>query len=447
MPDVVTQQHSDAHISIFDIHKPEKLNILFRKYGDQGLGFFNVIDTLGYKKPVKQTAFSHFEEDFIHENVEVRTDVADPTVGLPLLFTLATTDLDASNNFYIALGDDVMLANQVTGTVTVVDISTPTAPVITVEPHDSTDNLGAVTAGDKVVIYSNNFAEGTTQPAGKVANTTEFSFSVKIIKVTNTMTGSEMTNQTWFSTMSDGKKIPAYYMKGQFDSEYEMMLRISNAMLFDRATTNTVLTTTNNRTMTGLVPWLRTNGNTSTYNLGFFAFNDFDSSNNTLDQNFAPAELLSLLGLGLMTEWENLFVDTFDQGALVYGEFKGGARKSVDLNIGFKSLTKTERTWHLHNMKVFNHPKLFGSAGFDIANMGVITPMDKKKEATTKNRIPSIGLRYKQLGDYSRKMNVWTTGGAGQGQKTSQTDDRQVNILSECGSQYIAANRFFLWEL
>lgn len=441
-PSAVIANYTDAYISTFDFHKPEKRNILFRKYGDQGLGFFNVIDTLGYQEEVKQTTYSHFEEDWIHQTVSVRNNVADPTVGLPITFTLGTADLDSANRSYIAIGDDVMFANQVVGHVTAKTSGANTT--VTVEPTSASDNIGALTAGDTVIIYSNNFAEGTDQPDGKVARAIEYTFSTKIVKETNTATGTEMTNGTWFTVTSDGKDIPAFYLKGQLDTDYRMMLRMDGAMLFDRDTTNTTLTAAGNRTTTGLVPWVRSGGNVDDYNAGFYAMTDFDAMNNTLDQNFAPSEELSMLGIQLQTEWENLFVNTFTEGAIVYANFADGGKKAVDLNIGFKTFSKTERMWHLKRMGVFNNPQLYGAAGFKLPGEGIVCPMDSKKDSKTGNLIPSFGMRYKRLGDYNRKMKVWKVGGAKESQNGIDKD--YLYMRSEFGSEFIASNRFFLIE-
>lgn len=442
-PTAVTAQYSDAYISTFDFHKPEKRNTLFRKYGDQGLGMFNILDTMGYQTPVAQTEYSHFEEDWIHQTVSVRNNVASPGAGNEILFTLGTADLDASNRFYIQLNDDVMFANGVTGHVTLVDITTPSAPVITVEPHDSTDNIGALTAGDTVIIYSDNFAEGTGQPDSKVARSLEYSFSTKIVKESVSFTGSEMTNQTWFDKMSDGTPIQAYYLKGQLDCDFRMMLKMDGAMLFDTPTDNATLVAAGNRTTYGLVPWVRAGGNTDNYNATFYSLSDFDTMNNTLDQNFAPAEMLSMLGIQLQQEWENLFVNSFVDGAIVYASFADG-KKVADLNIGFKTFSKTERFWHMKRLGVLNNPQLYGAPGFKQPGMGIITPMDSRKDTQSGNMIPSIGMRYKSLAGYNRKMKVWKVGGAKE--NTNGTDIDFLYERAEIGTEFIASNRFFLVE-
>lgn len=443
-PNAVVQTYTDAYISTFDWHKPEINKILMRKYGDQGLGFFNTLSALGYDTPVSQTEYSHYEEDWIHTEIGVHTGVVNPGAGNPITFRLRAQDLDASDRRYVEVGDDVMLLkNQVTGTVSLVTVVGAGNVTVTVQPHQSTDNFGALLQGDIWAIYSNNYAEGTGQPNGKVSKVNKYTFNTKIVKETHEYTGSEATNVTWLETMSDGKVIRNIVGKGQLDADYRMSLRIDGALLFDKPTTTTALTNAGNRTTYGLVPWVRSGGNVDTYATGFYSIADFDYQTNILDQSFAPTEMIAFLGLPFQQEWENLFVNSFTEGAIVYANFQE-PKKAVDLNIGFKSFTKTERTWHIKRMGIFNHPKIYGATGSKIPNMGVLVPMDTRKDAQTGGTIPSIGRRYKALGDYNRKMKVWPTGGAKA--NTNQIDKDELNMRSEFGSEYTASNRFFLIE-
>ena len=417
-----------------------------RKYGDQGFGYFHVLDTLGYRSPVDQTTYSHFEEDWIHQLATVCDAVANPGAGLPISFTLSAADLDASNRFFIQVNDNVMFINQVTGTVTAINVAVPAAPVVTVQPHQAVDNIGALGAGDSVIIYSDSWAEGTSQPPGHVNIPIKVNFNTKITKVTNEATGSEQTNRVWVDFMSDGQKLGAWYYKGQIDADYEMAARIDGALLFDRPTTNVALTAVDQRTTFGLVPFIRSGGNVDTYVPGFYAIADFDATNETLDANFAPSEMLELLGISANIEISNLFTNSFDAGSIVYASFEKG-QKSVDLNIDFSSFKKNGRSWHFKRMDSFNHPRFYGAPGTNFRNMMVMTPMDKQRDADPSgkgNMIPSIGMRYKALGDYNRQMKVWRTGGAQA--NTNQVDKDEMNMRTEFGSEYIASNRFFLTE-
>ena len=53
-PDAIAQIYASDIVSGFDIHKPEFLNQLFSRYGDQGASFFQLIRSMGFEKPVAQ---------------------------------------------------------------------------------------------------------------------------------------------------------------------------------------------------------------------------------------------------------------------------------------------------------------------------------------------------------------------------------------------------------
>ena len=233
-PDAIANIYASDIVSGFDIHKPEKLNVLFSRYGDQGASFFQLIRSMGFEQPVANDAYGHYEENHIHEILHSREIVAQPIAGDPITFVLDQDDLDANNNFYVRLYDVLMFPNEVTGIVTDIDVTDPTAPEVTVEPNDNADRFPALTAGEELIIISNAFSEGSGQPEGAVSGTWEYSNCAQIIKETIGYTGTEMVNQTWFDVTSKGQSIPAFYFKGQIDIDYRMALKIDGALLCRR---------------------------------------------------------------------------------------------------------------------------------------------------------------------------------------------------------------------
>jgi hypothetical protein len=49
------QIYASDIVSGFDIHKPEKLNTLFSRYGDQGASYFQLLRSMGFEKEVSLT--------------------------------------------------------------------------------------------------------------------------------------------------------------------------------------------------------------------------------------------------------------------------------------------------------------------------------------------------------------------------------------------------------
>ena len=47
-PEAISQIYASDIVSGFDIHKPEKMNVLFSKYGDQGASYFQLLRSMGF---------------------------------------------------------------------------------------------------------------------------------------------------------------------------------------------------------------------------------------------------------------------------------------------------------------------------------------------------------------------------------------------------------------
>jgi hypothetical protein len=456
-PDAIAQIFASDIVSGFDIHKPEFLNSLFSRYGDQGASFFQLIRSMGFEKPVAQDTYGHFEENHIHEIVHSREIVAAPAQGDPITFVLDTTDLDANNNYYVRKFDQILFPNEVTGIVTDIDVTDPTAPEVTVEPNDSTDTIPALTAGEELVIMSNAFSEGSGQPQGAVSGTWEYSNTAQIIKETIGYTGTEMVNQTWFDVTTKGQSIPAYYFKGQIDIDYRMALRIDGALLWGKQTTNTtgVIDDDNEnrviKTTEGLIPYIRRVGNEQTYTAGAFDVEEFDEMDNTLDREFAGNYILGLLGITLHQEIENALKDYFTNTNITFArqttnDVLFNKNESLGASVNFLYLTKSERTFLFKRMGVFNNRKLYGADGYNAPTMGVFMPINKRKDPVSGNMVDSIGTRYRALGKYSRRMEVWQVGGAGEGLKVTEFDKRNTYQRCHVGAHFRGGNQMLIME-
>lgn len=447
-PASFTGFYSEDVISSFDIDKPEVYAKLIRAYGDQGLTYFHMIKALGFTSPVAQTTFSHYEEDWIHEVFHSLNLVSAPGAGAVALVTLQPADLDASNRFYPRERDVVLFPNEVTGVITNVDVSTPTAPVLTITPQDATDDIGAIPAGTELIIFTSQFAEGTGQPDGAFTGTFKYENDTQIIKEKMTATGTEMTNQKWFKEMSDGKGIQSYYLKGQMDTDYRMALKMDGAILFGKRTTNPLL---NSKSTQGLIPYITEVGNTKNYTAGAFSVAKFDEAVKVLDKEFAPSYICGLNGINLDIDIENALVDYFKDTNIQFvqkavADTTFGRDANMEAAVGFKYLKKGGRTFGFKRMQSFSHPKVYGAAGYDIAGLGVLLPMAKKKDKMTQEQLPTFGVRHKQLGKYNRMMEVWNISGAGPFKKVIEDDLHNYNMRCDIGFHGMAGNQMILWR-
>jgi hypothetical protein len=457
-PDAIAQIYASDIISGFDLHKPEKMNVLFNKRGDQGASYFQLIRSMGFELPVANDVYGHFEDLDIHEVIHVRDNVGQPVAGEPVTFVLGTEDLDANDNFYVRLWDNILFPNEVTGTVVLIDVSDPTAPAITVEPHDALDQIPALTDGDELVIHSASWAEGSGQPTGAVSGTWEYSNTAQIIKETIGFTGTEMVNKSWVTVTSMGQQLLGYYMKGQIDIDYRMALKIDGALMWNKQTTNTGIVDSSAegggrlaKTTEGLIPYIRRVGNEQACTAGAFDIDEFDEMDRTLTREFAGSYILGLLGINLHQDIENKLVDYLANTNIMFAKqatnevlFKNNEALSVSVN--FTYLTKSERTFLFKRMGVFNNRKLAGAEGYNAPNLGVFMPINAKKDPKSGNMVDSIGTRYRALGKYSRRMEVWQDGAAGEGLKIGQVDKKFTYQRCHVGAHFRGGNQFVLLE-
>lgn len=454
-PDAVAQIYASEIVSGFDLHKPEKLNVLFRRYGDQGASYFQLLRSMGFETPVALDTYGHYEETHIHEVIHSTDIVAQPAEGDPITFVLDAVDLDANGNYYVRMYDIIMFPNEVTGIVVDIDATDPAAPEVTCEPQEQFDRFPALTAGEELIIISNAFSEGSGQPEGAVSGAWEYENDAQIIKDTIGFTGTEMVNRTWVDVTSDGQKIPAYYFKGQIDIDYRMALKIDGALLWGKRTTNVGIIDPDTRRVIrsteGLIPYTRRIGNEQSYTAGAFDVEEFDELDNTLDREFAGNYILSLLGISLHQDIENSLVTYFKNTNITFAKqtindvlFK--SNESLGASVNFTYLTKSERTFLLKRMQVFNNRKLYGATGYTGPTLGIFLPINKRKDPVSGNMVDSMGVRYRALGRYSRRMEVWQVGGAGEGLKVTEFDTLNTYQRCHMGAHFRGGNQFVLME-
>lgn len=454
-PDAIAQIYASDIVSGFDLHKPEYLNDLFMRYGDQGLSTFQLIRSMGFEKPVANDTYYHFEENRIHETVTVAANVSQPAIGADIQFTIDPNSLDANNRYYLRKWDILMFPNEVTGSVVDIDVTTPSAPVVTVTLNDDTDQFPALTADQELIITSNAFSEGSGQPEGAVSGAWKYTNNAQIIKETIGFTGTEMVDQSWVEVYN-GKQLVGYYMKGQHDIDYRMSVRGDGAFLWQKRTVNTNLVDSDNenraiKTTEGLVPYIRRVGHEQSYTSGSFTVSEFDDISKTLDREGAGNFILSLLGIDLDVDIENTLVTYFQNTNIQFARkrvndqiFK--SNEALGATVNFTYLTKNSRTFMFKQMKTFNNPKLYGATGYDMSKYGIFIPINKRKDPKSGKPVDSIGCRYRALGKYNRRMETWNVGGAGNGLKVTEFDKTNTFQRAHYGTHFRGGNQMLILE-
>lgn len=447
----ISTPYTNQVVSSFDLHKPEKLPLIFKRFGDQGMSYFTFLKSLGFDMPVAQETYSWYEENRYHEYMIVAANLPSPGQGNDLTFTLDAASLTVNNQFYPVLYMQVMFPNEVVGSIVNINTANPAAPQITVRPSEVTDTIPAVSAGDVIIITSNAHSEGSVNPKGSLAGTEEYDNQVQIIKATWTATGTEMTNQSWVR-IGNTPDAP-YYLTGQVQTDYRYALAVDGALLFGKKNTNTNLVdpdTGNPLTSTeGLIPSIRQRGNTIVSTPGTWSVADFDQMVRIFDREGAPKNVLGMMGLDKLQENQSVlkayFNNTNIQLAIKGAErgiFKGNAALSA--NLEFEYLTTAGYTFMFSQMGVFTNPKLYGAPGYGMKDYAIFLPVGKLKDPKAGKMVDNIGFRYKKAAGYNRLLEVWN-GDSGAGPvKVTSRDVQNMYWRGHIGAHHMGVNQMVL---
>tara|TARA_R100001440_G_scaffold46937_4_gene66721 strand:+ start:4295 stop:5782 length:1488 start_codon:yes stop_codon:yes gene_type:complete len=461
------------------IHEPDVSEDFVKRYGNQGITGF--LDMISAKAPVAQKEYYHYEEDFIHQNVTVtaeNTGLAS-TDGREYALNVASDEvigaIDGGDNAAdvscpLRIGNIVQNHYGETGVVVAIfggkygnagtfmdgyatGVTGGTAAandqiVFHVLSYDGTI-MTAPANGDTLIIIGMEFAEATGQPSGLTPQVIEYKNNTMIMKESYRVSGSEATNKIWFEVEdeSTGQRGYLWYLKGEGDTYKRFMDYCEMQMLLGNQADAAaeISTSTNLKGSEGLIPFIRNNGNTHNYNqLGGFNLGDFDAMIRTLDRFRGSRENTIFAGIDLSLAIDDAVAAMFAGGGISYGAFNGA--EEIAVAMGFKSFMRGGYVFHKKTYEALSHFPMLGAANFEYPGMGIVIPGDNGKDARTGDNIPSLRIRYKEAGGYSREMEHWLTGSAGLEQATSEVDELRCHYRTERGFEGFAPNRFFLIE-
>lgn len=435
---------TDNYVSTLDVHKPDIRKELVVRYGGQTMTEF--FELTGRQEPATQTAYEHFEEDWIMWNVKNNANVTQAVAGASAVLTLHADDHDGpSGEFsYPVVNELIQLLNGVICIIEAKDTTTPGAHTITIRPLRAADAIGTVSANDLIVIFSDAHAEATGQPNGRTPKEIHYTNNTQIFKESYEVSGSEMTNLAWIETQnSQGQAGYLWYLKGEKDTYERFMVKKELGLLINEKADN-IAALAANKTFTtteGVLPFINNNGGiVHNYTPGTFNLTNFDKIIKQLDKNMGSYENTVWQGIDLRAECDDFIIDLMKAGGVSYGAFNGN--KELAISLQFNSLTRLGYTFHFKTYKMFNHPNLLGTSGYKYPGYGIIIPMDKTRDARTRELNPSVRIRYKQVGPYSRDVEHWLTGSAFLKNKTDDQDVLKAHYRAECGFEGFAPNKF-----
>jgi hypothetical protein len=446
-PTAVAATYREQVLTGFDFYDPEVLNELAKRYEDQDLTFFHIWRSMGMRLAAKQDEVYHYEDERIHEVFHVKTNVGDPGAGNSVNITLSASDLDAGNRFYPRVGDQVLFANDVYGRIEAIDVTAPAAPVLTVEPNLNAENIGALTAGDTVIIVSSSFADGTDQPSPALRGVVKRTSVCQIIKEAVKVNGAELTRSSWFKKWDDGGNIIGYYTTALDDLTYRLALKISGAFEVGKLTDNAALVSADGeeiKTTKGIFPTITDLGNTIPYTPGTWTVTDYDEIDRILTREGCSAEnIWAGMGLNFYQENENTMVDFLKDTSVNFTHVVNtmfGGNETLALSVGFKSLYKSNRNYMMNVMRHWSNPKYLGATGYDYNQRAIFIPLDKVKDSKDGSTSHRVMIRYRELGGYNRESELFSIAGAGGGTYVSSIDAKNDYARAHQGIQFRKAN-------
>jgi len=453
-------------VSTLDLDYPQKeMNEIFRPYGDQGKTYL-FIRSLGFERSVGNDDYLHYEKDKSHVNFKQSTSVGAVTqagAGLPLTISIDSTDLDASNKYYLRKGDNVITASQVRcyvkeePTVTTGGLGGGVDLVeFAIYPNKITDTIGTIASGEVMSIYSGTSSEKSGFPKEATAGSTQFSNTAKIVKENVGTTGTQLVTESWIKAYNKAGEMQGWYAEAMVDIDYRILLKLDGMFFLDYQIDNTASRAVDSVTgypvkgTMGLDDGVETYGNVETYTTGAFAITDFDTYDKILRSNYIHSDvpIWFPMALDLYQEVENAlktyFADTninYVKDVLNARLFKGDA--SLGASVNFKYLQKSDRCYMFNALDNFNNPETYNSTGHTWQGVGYGIPIHKKKDPVTGDDIPSFGTRYRSKGEYNRKFILERQGGVGASHNPVHEIDKQnTYIMCHMGCEFFGLNQF-----
>ncbi len=459
---VQTQSNWVSSAALFNILKPAVGSEEARSWGSQDItGLFDVLP--GGKNYVEANNGLHFEEDrldtIIHATgttagalgavtytmVAADTITGFPAVNLPYIATGTTgfPTLGGPTLVPVRVHEKLVFPGNVHGKVTAVSGATFTAT-----PTGSTD-LPTTLSTDEIwslglstperfaeQIESNNWREHVVY------------WKSEIMVEAHEFSGTSMTQATWIPFDYNGQKMFNWTFKGQKNMAKQFRNRRELTWIFGESVTNTTTLPANYSAqyaqISGLIPFVESFGNNSTYDLTTgMTLSDFETIvTDTLSKNAGATENCMYESIAFKSVLQSFLRVEMQNGAIQYAQLGG---KDAYVSLDFDSFKILGYTFHNKVYSVFNNPTIAGNVSSVYRNYAFMVPMENNMyqvvEKKEKVDCPPMRINYLKQGNANREWMETLTGGA-IGAYTNNGDYGKIDIRSECAFEGFGANRF-----
>lgn len=459
-PAVNTEMTRHNYVStldvINDLHKPEVDPNLRNRYGDQNLtGLFRI---MGAMKAVSQQEYRHYEENWLHENIQVNDAVAEspaaPGAGVAATYEIASGDVygvvdsQVNSPYYVVdqngdtvlprVNDIVMFpvagGKNVRAQVTAVN---PATPSVTFRPLKTTDSLptAASLAGKKIALIGNSWNEGSSGTTSRNGTVIPYVNNLSIQKGAHKVTGTEMGQVLWIEV--EGQWY--WYVKGQKDEYHRFMNEMETMWMFGDKYTNADAANATNTVTEGYFTFVENYGNNQTYS-GVTGITEADLQNSvkTLEKYRGSKENVLLAGINASLDVDNLWKGVFDNGAISYGTFN--YKQDLAVAMQFDAFKISNYEFYKKVYDPFNYDKMLGADGMGFQDVMMVMPTDKSNGSEG----GYVRVNYLTYGDgRSRYYEEFPIGGAN-GIYNTDEDSLTIHMRSHTGIEAFAPNKHMI---
>lgn len=426
-------------VGLTDFFEPEVAMDVVRRFGG-GVSLTMFINSMNRWSPSAREEWKRFEEGQYHRPFKVNQTSAAGSAGAAVDMVLQASEVDTNNQYYPRRGFivGVQVGNEIEMCYIQNITRSGSTVTLSVQPFNSGVTLPQLAAGTELSILSHAKAAGTDQPDSSRMTYVDRDYRLQILAETIKADGTVITDQTWAKKFDDGAKVMNIWNPEWARAELLMDQYIDGMAFLGRINNNSITQTANNinsRTSTagigntihtskGLFTWNREIGGEEQYTDGSWALSNLDDVEDYMrSQGINTATVMHLVGAELKRQ-----IDVAAQGKInaasggdlqlgVVNQYFGGS-KSLSLSLGFDVIKNTSYTHVFQVIDTFDNPWFMGAGGYNMTKRGLAFPISDVPildETRMKLMLPNVSLRYKSLGGYSRRREVWTNGAAGQG--------------------------------
>lgn len=462
-------------VGLQDFFEPEVAADVVRRFGG-GVTLTLLINSMDRWMPVSRDTWKRFEEGQYHRPFKVNantTAAASPGDAIDLV--LSAADVDANDQYYprrgfivgVPVGQETMMC--------IIDNITAAGSTITLslKPFDATVTIPILAAGTELSILSHAKAAGTSQPDPSRMTYVDRDYNTQIIAEDIQSDGSTITDQTWAKKFDDGAQIMNIWNPEFARTELLMDMYQDGMAFLGQVNSNSITQTANNmnsnsstagigntiKTSKGMFTWNRELGGEVEYTDGSWALTDLDDVEDYMrSQGINTGTIMHLVGSQLKRQ-----IDTAGQAKLasvnggdlmagVVNQYFGGS-KSLSISLGFDVIKNTSYTHVFQVIDTFDNPWFMGAGGYTMTKRGLAFPISEVSTLTeerTKIMLPNISMRYKALGAYSRRREMWMNGAAGRGEYlqtyTGEVDALRADWRAEVGLEALQMNQTVVYN-